>query len=354
MSESGEVSEMDNGKVQDELHLHANMSEFGAVPEMDDGKVEEESDLQGTYPDLTSSRIQVIIQPRQLAKQFVTGHVLDGNTPRLRDRIVSFTDGSYFPDSDVGGAAVTSQRLPASPRWIDGYRGIVGAGGPYVTELVAIILALQFARSEVENIQGDCLQHKDPTTPLPDLYIFTDSQRVLEDIEAYLQSPPAGSIRQDRWFTYPVFQKVLYGFHRLACFNMKIQLHWVKGHDGVHGNCRADHLAKDASRWVNSHPLEYAVNGAAFNITRLPTRKTMREERQKILAKEGMRKRKAEEMSADSEAPEENPTHRDQVRHQKKTRRETEEKLGKMGLNGLLQSPVRVDSRQGPVGKDMG
>lgn len=202
-----------------------------------------------SYPNSKARNARVLIESYQLSLEFA-GDSIDHKSS-LGDRIVFFTDGSYYPWSRVGGAGVTFKRFPATPLgWTDENRGLLGVYGSTDSELAAIGLALEIAYWEIFSSRRRP-GYSDQAELCPDIYIITDCQDALHCISYYLYAIPEDPDRYFDEFMDPVFKEVAYNLDRLAFINAHVEFRWVKGHNTSRGNKRADQLAKDASQWIS-------------------------------------------------------------------------------------------------------
>ncbi|KAJ5481378.1 reverse transcriptase [Penicillium sp. IBT 31633x] len=136
---------------------------------------------------------------------------------------IAYTDGSKTENGGVGASAVTS-RGNATARLDD-------QDTVYAAELKGILLALS-------QIKDDLVRELVATSRAParTMTIFTDNQAAIQAC-----SHPRRSSGQQ------ILRNIAIQIENLRLAAWRVRIHWIPGHMGVHGNERADILAKLAA-----------------------------------------------------------------------------------------------------------
>ncbi|KAJ5481448.1 hypothetical protein N7475_000260 [Penicillium sp. IBT 31633x] len=136
---------------------------------------------------------------------------------------IAYTDGSKTENGGVGASAVTS-RGNATARLDD-------QDTVYAAELKGILLALS-------QIKDDLVRELVATSRAParTMTIFTDNQAAIQAC-----SHPRRSSGQQ------ILRNITIQIENLRLAAWRVRIHWIPGHMGVHGNERADILAKLAA-----------------------------------------------------------------------------------------------------------
>jgi ribonuclease HI len=136
---------------------------------------------------------------------------------------VAYTDGSKTENGGVGASAVTS-RGNATARLND-------QDTVYAAELKGILLALG-------HIKDDLVRELVATSRAParTMTIFTDNQAAI-----HACAHPRRSSGQQ------ILRNIAIQIENLRLAAWRVRIHWIPGHMGVHGNERADILAKLAA-----------------------------------------------------------------------------------------------------------
>lgn len=136
---------------------------------------------------------------------------------------VAYTDGSKTENGGVGASAVTS-RGNATARLND-------QDTVYAAELKGILLALG-------HIKDDLVRELVATSRAParTMTIFTDNQAAIQAC-----AHPRRSSGQQ------ILRNIAIQIENLRLAAWRVRIHWIPGHMGVHGNERADILAKLAA-----------------------------------------------------------------------------------------------------------
>lgn len=201
-------------------------------------------DLRNAHLNSAVNNLKIIIKSRPNAIKFASEVVEPSLGTTLGPRIVFFTDGSDRGPKGLAGAAVSYKRcLAETTDWFDVSAGIVGKAGSNEAEMIAVGIALNIARCEIQALD----QLAAGSLPnYPTIFVITDSQSTLNWIDQYIR----GNVTQPRIVRklyHPAFTQLLDPLTRLESLGVKVELHWTKGHKGGHdGNHRADRLAGDA------------------------------------------------------------------------------------------------------------
>lgn len=165
----------------------------------------------------------------------------------LGPRIVFFTDGSGAGPEGINGAGVTYRRCSSQTTgWIDAAVGMLGKGDHNDAELIAVGMALNIAKCEVQAIHQPASGRQ---VTFPTIFIVTDSHHVITWIQQHVECKvTAGRLR--RRLCHSAFAQLLTPLGQLENLGVKVEIHWTKSHAGVYGNNRADFLAGEAVRWM--------------------------------------------------------------------------------------------------------
>lgn len=169
------------------------------------------------------------------------------------ERLVFYTDMAAVSgtrhDPSIAGAGVTYRRIldKTGSDWFDALYGLIGTNRPDKSELYAIGLALKIAAAELRAILDEScgLGQQADAHRAPAVVLITDSQAALYYIHDFIWKGAIPSM-----FSKQTFLDLMHPLDRLRELGGPVDFHWVPSHTSVEGNCRADSLAGEASRWV--------------------------------------------------------------------------------------------------------
>lgn len=197
---------------------------------------------------ITYANFKVIKKEKASAVQFANEIAETSPTAletSLGPRIVFFPDGSGAGPRGINGAGVT-YRLHTSQTtdWIDASAGILGKANHNDAELIAVGMALNIAKCELQAIHQLASGRQ---VTYPTIFIITDSTHALHLLREYI--PCNITVAQIKRLTHkPSFTQLLSPLDQFQRLGVKVEFHWTKAHDGVYGNNRADRLAGKAAR----------------------------------------------------------------------------------------------------------
>jgi ribonuclease HI len=146
----------------------------------------------------------------------------------MSDEMIAYTDGSYDPKHNTGGWSVVF--IDDQGVIVDELYGCGDYPNNYVAELIAIIMALKYSSHHLK------------------ITIYTDALPIVQTFKCKKAD-------RKRIFSKmkPVNRRLWIHVTQLS-YRRNVALRWVRGHNGNHGNVRADILAKHAARKrLNSH-----------------------------------------------------------------------------------------------------
>ena len=88
---------------------------------------------------------------------------------------------------------------------------------------------------------------------LPHVYILTDSAMLLHTLGDFLGRKLLARTEDPLKFQHPSFANMLHNLNCLITRGVKLELRWVKAHEGSTGNERADALARMAMKWLRAN-----------------------------------------------------------------------------------------------------
>lgn len=197
-------------------------------------------------------------------------------------RMVFYTDMSakngMGRNPSLAGAGITHRRMMdgEASEWLDASYGIIGSNRTDKIELYAIGLALEIAAGELKGIsERICKSEKHGQFQASSVIIITDSQASLYFIHDYLlngTTPPM--------FSRETFTSMMEPITNLKKLEATMYFHWAPAHTKIEGNCRADVLAGEASRWTSercgSRKYQPSLDCEVIEIRDLTNRKVLR------------------------------------------------------------------------------
>lgn len=201
----------------------------------------------GAQVNTTVRNFKVVVQDRVHAL-FFANEIIElrhSSLAAVGPRIIFFADGSYR--KNMAGVGVSYKRcLAETTGWIDASAGIFGVADSTDAEMIAVGMALNIARCEVQNVRHTA----GPQSAYPTIFIITDSQSALQWVGQCVQGKIFTKDGTAQRHHHPAFTQVLDPLVRLESLGVKVEFHWTKGHKKVDGNVRADGLAGRAAKWM--------------------------------------------------------------------------------------------------------
>lgn len=212
----------------------------------------------GTYSNLNQMSVRVTQHYREEA-DWMAKSASNPDVTSLGHRIVYFTDGSLNGDKKTGGAGVAFKHLSDDMSlgsrfdWAEHRVAVGGIQEIRDAEMLAIFEAVKLAVSEIRSSRRSTQSPQSEAPFKPRIFIFTDSTSCLEILEPYLRAKQKDRENQLPYL-HPVFVGLLQHLSALVSWDIKVGIHWVKGHSGLDGNSRADKLARESAQWFRQHP----------------------------------------------------------------------------------------------------